>query len=52
MHGTLNEAMAVFIDLGPGALLEKFFDIIEACCNIPVHTDDSPLLSMTSRARL
>ena len=44
-YGTLDEAIAVFVDLGPGALLGKnFFDIMEAYCYIP--TEDRPLLRM------
>ena len=44
-YATLDEALAVIVDLGPGALLAKI-DIKEACRNIPVHPDDRPLLGM------
>ena len=44
-YATLDEALAVIVDLGPGALLAKI-DIKEAYRNIPVHPDDRPLLGM------
>ena len=51
-YATLDKVITVFVDPGPDPLLGKNFDIKEAYCSIPVHSDDRPWLGMALGGRI